>query len=418
MRKTYEVSELKRIFILICVIATVFGVCVYSNDNAISESEMESLIVESFEFFSNTFLYTDNIIDENASPVTSGADKYYPGIGDYKSLEQLEEKMRSFYTEEMQNLIDKELEKYKKIVVQGDEVYYRKSDEQDVYSLPEKLMENIRVEYNKDGEAYVIVPYLYYDHGFNDIEIYVRHIGVYIRKTEEGVRVCDVNYVPKYFGVMPKENGDEITLDEVRILAQNAYQLSFFLQNGAYNEFLFNLSGLGSEDADIKSEFGFVKVPCRGFQFYDDWVNLVKRVFTEDKINEVLGKENNKGFIREGDRVYLLYIGAQYIPLKFYPEMCRIISNDAEKAHAEIVLEYHHDPMYENIEKVHLVAEFVKTEDGWRLSGGDYYDYLFGGRNPFLENPQTNDNTYFVIMVPLVLLSLTLYRRKRRWAET
>ena len=109
MRKTYEVSELKRIFILICVIATVFGVCVYSNDNAISESEMESLIVESFEFFSNTFLYTDNIIDENASPVTSGADKYYPGIGDYKSLEQLEEKMRSFYTEEMQNLIDKEL---------------------------------------------------------------------------------------------------------------------------------------------------------------------------------------------------------------------------------------------------------------------------------------------------------------------
>ena len=36
---------------MICVIATVFGVCVYSNDNAISESEMESLIVESFEFF-------------------------------------------------------------------------------------------------------------------------------------------------------------------------------------------------------------------------------------------------------------------------------------------------------------------------------------------------------------------------------
>ena len=52
---------------------------------------------------------------------------------------------------------------------------------------------------------------------------------------------------------------------------------------------------------------------------------------------------------------------------------------------AEIVLEYHHDPMYENIEKVHLVAEFVKTEDGWRLSGGDYYDYLFGGRNPSLK---------------------------------
>ena len=127
----------------------------------------------------------------------------------------------------MQNLIDKELEKYKRLLFR-DEVYYRKSDEQDVYSLPEKLMENIRVEYNKDGEAYVIVPYLYYDHGFNDIEIYVRHIGVYIRKTEEGVRVCDVNYVPKYFGVMPKENGDEITLDEVRILAQNAYQLSFF----------------------------------------------------------------------------------------------------------------------------------------------------------------------------------------------
>ena len=25
-----------------------------------------------------------------------------------------------------------------------------------------------------------------------------------------------INYVPKYFGVMPKENGDEITLDEVR----------------------------------------------------------------------------------------------------------------------------------------------------------------------------------------------------------
>ena len=92
MRKTYEVSELKRIFILICVIATVFGVCVYSNDNAISESEMESLIVESFEFFLILFLYTDNIIDENASPVTSGADKYYPGIGITKALSNLKKR--------------------------------------------------------------------------------------------------------------------------------------------------------------------------------------------------------------------------------------------------------------------------------------------------------------------------------------
>ena len=62
---------MKRILILICVIANMLGVCVYSNDNAISESEMESLIVESFEFIYNLFLYTDNIIDENASPVTS-----------------------------------------------------------------------------------------------------------------------------------------------------------------------------------------------------------------------------------------------------------------------------------------------------------------------------------------------------------
>ena len=77
-----------------------------------------------------------------------------------------------------------------------------------MYSLPEKLMENIRVEYNKDGEAYVIVLHLYYDHGFNDIEIYVRHIGVYIRKTEEGVRVCD-KLCSKVFWSDAQRNGGQ-----------------------------------------------------------------------------------------------------------------------------------------------------------------------------------------------------------------
>jgi hypothetical protein len=203
-------------------------------------------------------------------------------------------------------------------------------------------------------------------------------------------------------------------LEEVKILAGNTYALYYFLTHGCnpwHEEF--SLSGLMGnintppELSDLFDEYYLV--PCRGLQDYQDWLEIGSGIFNEDKAETVFSYADSNYWVTKEGKVYVKLSVPQHVHIKFDPANCRILTTENGKATAEISLKYHHDPLGIDVDDIKLIAEFEKTEKGWRMSGGEYFDYLFAGKSN--TNPETHD-PYCMLLVLTALMILTVVRKR------
>lgn len=415
---------MKRIisFILVILSAiTISGIPVLSSNGKLSEKDITDIIKSGFELYLNLELNFENTIDTNATPKKyPGENKeYYPGKGEYAKISTLDNLKKSIFTEEMIDLLFDTYSNQRKYYAEGDNLYYYKnyykqySDySRSVYYMPEDQTENINIVYNRDGNAYVIAPYIEYSTFHN--KIIIRYVGVYLSTTEKGVRISDISLVPDFFMALPESNSDEITLEEVQILVKNAYALAYFTKQGSNVNFdsIYDLSKIRSIDKTYVDQYNAMfYVPCKGFEYYADWVNIASDIFTDNKVNTVFEKANKRAWMVIDDEVYINFNVPQLFGPQYPVVDCKISSNCNGKAKAEVTLEEHIG--IDDFVTYKLIAEFEKAEDGWRMSGGNYYDYLYISKN--VVNPVTNDSIS-LISIAFVILTFTIFKRKHIYA--
>ncbi len=151
------------------------------------------------------------------------------------------------------------------------------------------------------------------------------------------------------------------------------------------------------------------------FDSLEKWDEEVLKYFTSDFLG-LIGKPysrvqeyNGKTYCSTEDRICFFYINW---------ENCVLTELTEERAEitAEIILED------EDLHHGYATVEYEKTEDGWRVSGGGYFDFEYFCKEEAIsrEPPQTGDSTaaYALIFTlsALPLAALCVYGWKKRRA--
>lgn len=142
----------------------IFNSSVMAEQGMIDESDIESLIRRTFEVYANLYKDPRNVIDFNAEPIKP---EYYPGKGDYATAESLERLLNSVFTENMLEMLERDFDAYYKIE-EGNVIFRNNYDRKYSYALPESVLDNTQIVYNRENEAYVITTYIQHSRFFTE----------------------------------------------------------------------------------------------------------------------------------------------------------------------------------------------------------------------------------------------------------
>ena len=104
----------------------------------------------------------------------------------------------------------------------------------------------------------------------------------------------------------------------------------------------------------------------------------------------------------------------------FYINWENCVLTELTEEHAEITAEIFLED--EELHRGYATVEYEKTEDGWRVSGGGYFDFEYFGKEDAISQdpPKTGDGTaayaliFTLAALPLVCLGVAEWKKRRR----
>ena len=402
------------------------------------------------------------VLPINSDPACEGFRTYYPYAAEFNSLDRWREEIKEYFTDDFLGLVtspDPLISSsgnviYPLLALQEHNGKTYGSAFADFVQCDAHWV-NARLIYHSETTAVLAVSDVHYGDVF--LEETIR-----LEKTEKGWRVSGGTFWSDDHG---QKSPDEQLLKELADIGKDAEDFTRILSSGCFESsaairgeeipygeeskrtaaFL-REKGYVDDDLENSELFPYFDIPeseelfpYRPFSAQFTSLEDLKKEYEKYVESDFLKLIDNKNPIlkERGGRVYFgqAMVGLSS-PVALWEHACLIAYTDTQAVVAV--------PVYEGMGEIdfrdfygYTTVEFVKTADGWRVSGGSFYDFVYNDQNTLTEKlpkiaslpetdpkpPKTGEDT-LVYLLPLCLslagfggVTLALCKKRRRFPE-